>query len=87
MRIKMNWPIAIVIITFAILILGGWLSLVLSKTITIESGYELASHAAAYVAGAFTPLILYWKEKRITFDVDSDPPKAMRAGDKTPRSS
>lgn len=76
MRIRFNWPIAIVICTLAILLLGGWLSLVLTKTITIESGYELASHAAAYIAGAFTPLILYWKDKRISFQMNSDRPPA-----------
>lgn len=54
---------------------GVWLTLVLTHTIPVESGWELLSHFVALLAGGALPLTSYWREKRIAFDITSDPPK------------
>jgi len=74
MHIRINNAIAAIVITAMILVIGGWLALVLTKTISFDTGVQVASHFGAYLAGAFTPLVLYWKDRKIQFDLDSDPP-------------
>ncbi len=75
MRIRLNWPLAAVVIVVFLGTLGAWLALVLSKVLPVESGLTLLSHAGAFVSGTFIPLVTYWREKKLTFEVDSEPPK------------
>ena len=75
MRIRLNWPLAIVLCVLFVSSLGTWLALVLAKIVPVESGWTLLSHFGTLLAGSLVPLLTYWREKKISFEVsDSDPP-------------
>lgn len=75
MRIRFNWPLAAVVIVVFLGTLGSWLALVLSHVLPVESGLTLLSHAGAFASGTLVPLVTYWREKKLSVELDSDPPK------------
>lgn len=74
MKIRLNWPLAAVVIVVFVGTLGTWLSLVLAKVLPVQSGLTLLSHAGAFGSGTFIPLVTYWREKKLALELDSDPP-------------
>jgi hypothetical protein len=67
-------PVAAIVIV-AMLIVGlGWLALVLTKTLPIDSGLSLLTHLGVFLFGANVPLVQWFRSKRIRLDTSSDPP-------------
>lgn len=74
-RFRFNGPAAAVAITLVVCTFATWLTLVLTRTIAVETIYPFLSHLAVFVVSSFLPsMISMWKERRLTFDIRSDPP-------------
>lgn len=74
-RFRFNGPAAAVAITLVVCTFATWLTLVLTKTISVETIYPFLSHLAVFIVSSFLPsMISMWKERRLTFDIQSDPP-------------
>lgn len=74
-NVRLNGPIAAIVITAMVLLWCTWLALCITKTLPWQSGLTLLSYVFAYGAGGATPLTMWWKDKGIDFSAASDPPK------------
>lgn len=75
LRVRVNGPMAAIVIGVVWAGVGSWLALVLSKTIPIETGWLILSHAAVWISANVIPSAIQWyREKRLVLDFGSDPP-------------
>ena len=85
LRVRVNAPMAAIVIAVVLVAGGGWLALVLTKTIPVATGLLVLSHGFVWLTAHAMPSAMQWyREKRLTFDLSSEPPGALGERD-TPR--
>jgi hypothetical protein len=81
LRVRITGPVAAIVIAAMLIASGGWLVLVLTKTLPVESGVTLLSHLSFFLFGSGVPLVQWFRAKRIRFDIaSSDPPERGNDG-------
>jgi hypothetical protein len=74
-RLRFNGAAAAVVIAIVFAAVGTWLTLVLVGLVNVESIYPFLERLGYFVTGGLLPgMFSLWRERRIAFDITSDPP-------------
>lgn len=75
-RIRINWPLAVLVLGALAIVSGVWLTLVLTHNVGVDSLKMLGSFVGGVLGGGALPMSTWWREKPIEIETDSEPPPA-----------
>jgi hypothetical protein len=78
MKIRINWPLVVLVLGVLGLVLGTLLVLMLRGIVTIDTLKAFGVFVLGIGTGGALPLANLWKQKRVEFQLDSDPPKSSQ---------
>jgi len=77
LRIRLNWPLAILLLGTEAIIAAVWTSLVLAKFVPVDSLWHLATFLAGLTGGSTLPVVQWFRAHPVTVDLATTdtPPK------------
>jgi hypothetical protein len=77
MKIRINWPIVVLVLGVLGITAGTLLALMLKGIVTVETLKAFGVFVLGLGAGGSLPIVNFFKQKRVEFQLDSDPPGSI----------